>query len=626
MTAFNRCLGAWWLVAVIFGLLVESTAAETLFDGQSFAGWEGDTTGVWRIEDGQIVAGSLDRRQEKNDFLCTTRRFGNFDLRLQIRLVGTDGFVNSGIQFRSARIPNSHEVIGYQADFGKGYDGALYDESRRRRMLAQPAAEVLAKISRPGEWHDYRIRAEGARVQLWVNGIQTVDYTETEPGLPADGVIALQIHGNAISEVRFKDLSIEELPPSVAAIECRPRDGLPNFFAKARSGEEICVAYFGGSITAAPGWRVGSLDRLRKAFPQASFREINAAIGGTGSDLGAFRVGRDVLARKPDLVFIEFAVNDGAASAAQIQATMEGIVRQIRRAAPTTDMCFVYTVSEPVFADLCAGFFQRSASAMEGVADHYGIPSVHFGVAVAEQARAGALVFKGDKMTPFDPAAKPMLFSTDGVHPLVETGHVLYADVLARSLESMTTVGPAARPHGLPGPLRADHWEEARMVPITATMLSGSWTDAAAGADKQARTFQSKLPVLWKASAAGASLRFAVTVPGSPGDRPRRTAVYDLLGPGGGMVEIRVDGEQPRTVPRIDGYCTYWRLATLPLGDLSPGTHEVEVRLLADAPMKETILFEKNRADMVRSPAKYAPNIWYASSLLVFGEVKAIER
>jgi hypothetical protein len=187
-------------------------AAAPLFDGRTFAGWEGDTTTVWRIDDGTIVAGALDRRQEKNDFLCTTKRYGNFDLRLKIKLAGTEGFVNSGIQFRSERIPNSHELIGYQADFGHGFDGALYDESRRNKILAQPSADVLKQVSQPGEWHDYRIRAEGPRVQLWVNGIQTVDYTETEPGLPATGVIALQIHGNAVSEVRFKDIEIDELP------------------------------------------------------------------------------------------------------------------------------------------------------------------------------------------------------------------------------------------------------------------------------------------------------------------------------------------------------------------------------------------------------------------------------
>jgi hypothetical protein len=159
-----------------------------------------------------IVAGKPGRKQEKNDFLCTTKRYGDFDLRLKIRLTGTEGFVNSGIQFRSERIPNDHEVIGYQADFGAGHDGALYDESRRKRMLAKPTPEVAKQALRAGEWNDYRIRAEGPRIQLWLNGVQTVDYTEPEAGLPASGVIALQIHGNAVSEVRFKDIVIDELP------------------------------------------------------------------------------------------------------------------------------------------------------------------------------------------------------------------------------------------------------------------------------------------------------------------------------------------------------------------------------------------------------------------------------
>lgn len=54
-------------------------------------------------------------------------------------------------------------------------------------------------------------------MRLWVNGIQTVEYTEPEPDLPATGVIALQIHGNAVSEVRFKDIEIDELPTPPAS-------------------------------------------------------------------------------------------------------------------------------------------------------------------------------------------------------------------------------------------------------------------------------------------------------------------------------------------------------------------------------------------------------------------------
>jgi hypothetical protein len=193
-----------------------------LFDGKTFAGWEGDIGSVWRIEDGALVAGSLEKKQEKNNFLATKKKYGDFELTLKWKLEGTEGFVNGGVQFRTVRIPNHHEVSGYQADLGKGYDGALYDESRRKKMLAQPSPEVLAKAQKPlGEWNDYRIRAEGNRIQIWLNGVQTVDYTETagvvlQEGksmvIDTTGIIAVQIHGGATSIVRYKDLMIEELP------------------------------------------------------------------------------------------------------------------------------------------------------------------------------------------------------------------------------------------------------------------------------------------------------------------------------------------------------------------------------------------------------------------------------
>jgi hypothetical protein len=202
-------------LAALLSIALTLTAAADpvpLFDGKTFTGWEGDIGTVWRIEDGALVAGSLTAKQEQNNFLATTKTYGDFDLTLKWKLEGTEGFVNGGVQFRTERIPNHHEVSGYQADLGKGYDGALYDESRRKKILAQPTPEVLAKAQKPvGEWNDYRIRAEGNHIQIWLNGIQTVDYTETEPNIATSGIIAVQIHGNATSIVRYKDLIIDEL-------------------------------------------------------------------------------------------------------------------------------------------------------------------------------------------------------------------------------------------------------------------------------------------------------------------------------------------------------------------------------------------------------------------------------
>lgn len=183
-----------------------------LFDGKTFDGWEGDTKKTWRLEDGAIVAGSLEQVVPRNEFLATTKTFGNFELKVKFQLLGDPTKANAGIQFRTKRIPNHHEVSGYQADIGQGYWGALYDESRRNKVLAKPDPKVLAPLVKPGEWHEYTIRAEGSRIRLYLNDTLTVDYTEPDDKIERTGIIALQIHGGAKSIVKYKDIRITELP------------------------------------------------------------------------------------------------------------------------------------------------------------------------------------------------------------------------------------------------------------------------------------------------------------------------------------------------------------------------------------------------------------------------------
>jgi hypothetical protein len=183
----------------------------SLFDGKTLRGWEGDPK-IWSVQDGAITAGRVDQRAQRNEFLASTRSYTNFVLRLQFKIEGTEGFVNSGVQIRSERIPNHHEMVGYQADIGEGWYGALYDESRRNTILAKPDPETVKKAVKPGQWNEYEIRADGNRVVLKINGIQTVDYTEKDPKVVPHGKVAVQIHGDGKTRVQFKDISLEELP------------------------------------------------------------------------------------------------------------------------------------------------------------------------------------------------------------------------------------------------------------------------------------------------------------------------------------------------------------------------------------------------------------------------------
>jgi len=200
-------------------LLTSVASAQTpLFDGTTFTGWEGDTEKTWRIEDGAIVAGSSGQKQPHNSYLATTKSYADFELTLQWKIDSNDGFMNGGVPFRAERLPDgAREVSGYQADLGAGYDGVLYDWVRRKKPLARPTPEVLAKAQKPvGEWNHYRIRAEGPHIRLWLNDVLTADYEEKDPGIATSGVIGLQTHGGAMSIVRYKDIVITELPMTKA--------------------------------------------------------------------------------------------------------------------------------------------------------------------------------------------------------------------------------------------------------------------------------------------------------------------------------------------------------------------------------------------------------------------------
>ncbi|MCM4173439.1 DUF1080 domain-containing protein [Arenibacter sp. TNZ] len=184
----------------------------SLFNGKTFSGWEGDTISTWRIKDGTIIGGSLDNTVPHNDFLCTKRPYANFILKLKIKLMGKEGFINSGIQFRSKRLMDpSYEMTGYQADWGENYWASLYDESRRNKTLMAPDSLKIQRWIKIDDWNDYEIRAENRNIRLYINGNLTVDYTEEDITIPQSGLIGLQIHGNGKAQVAFKDIFIEEL-------------------------------------------------------------------------------------------------------------------------------------------------------------------------------------------------------------------------------------------------------------------------------------------------------------------------------------------------------------------------------------------------------------------------------
>ena len=402
------------------------------------------------------------------------------------------------------------------------------------------------------------------------------------------------------------------------AVEFTPRGGLPNFFRKLAEGKSVTVAYLGGSITAQHGWRVQSQKWFEEQFPQATIKGISAAIGGTGSDLGVFRMDHDVLAHKPDLLFVEFAVNDVGTKPENLIKAMEGIVRKTWKANPETDICFVYTMTFRESQATANGTMHRAVSVMEAVADHYGIPSIHMGYQAALLEKEGKLVMKSDdaitKLSRDNPiettasATSPIIFSKDGVHPHPDTGHVLYTQALIRSFQQIKDQ-TGDSPHSLVPPMREDNLEAARQYPIDPKNLSGPYTDLRKAGEK---AFTKEMPQLFRLEP-GATLSFKFKGTG--------VGIYDLLAYNGSEVEVTIDGETKKRT-RVDGYSTSQRLSKFGIGfDLKDTTHEVTIRVLDTKLDKREILLESKREDYDKNPEKYAPHYWFPGAIFIVGEI-----
>jgi sialidase-1 len=337
------------------------------------------------------------------------------------------------------------------------------------------------------------------------------------------------------------------------------RDGLPNVLGRLRAGEPATIAYLGASITNGAGasnsdatsWRALTTAGLRARYPRAKVTEVSRNTSGLGSTLGAFRLQRDVLAAAPDLVFVEFAVNDLDTPEPRIVRAMEGIVRQIRARHRATDICFVYTLHQAMLDDYKTGRLPASVAAHERVAAHYGIPSVNVGLAAARSLLGNELAW---------PA-----FSIDVCHP-TDAGYRMFAGTLRDFLEAESARARPRVEHPFPARLRADCWDNVAMLDATARLPQGWEVD---------RTHTSPaLPHLASSQQPGAE--YAIKFHGDT------IGLYLLAGPDTGEADYRIDTREWR-VFRPFQYDFHHQYHTptyfLIADDLAAGPHTLTVRV-----------------------------------------------
>jgi len=191
------------MIVVLSCSAVAQDGFQPLFNGKDLEGWEGDPR-LWKVVDGAIEGSTEGVSLEQNSFLFTRRAFSDFVLKARMKLRNH----NSGIQFRSRRLPG-FVAAGYQMDAGEAnYWGNIYDERGKRGIMVDSFKEKGATVVRLNDWNDIEITCRADHIQIRLNGLLTADLHDSES---LDGVIALQLHRGPAMKVWFRDISLKEL-------------------------------------------------------------------------------------------------------------------------------------------------------------------------------------------------------------------------------------------------------------------------------------------------------------------------------------------------------------------------------------------------------------------------------
>ncbi|NML41082.1 SGNH/GDSL hydrolase family protein [Chitinophaga sp. G-6-1-13] len=406
--------------------------------------------------------------------------------------------------------------------------------------------------------------------------------------------------------------------------ECTVRGGLPHFFRKAAAGQPLTIGFIGGSITQGNQcYRRQTARYIQSMFPDAAMKGINAGVSGTGTDLGACRLYDQLMQYHPDLVFVEFAVNGAWPDG------MEGIIRQIRKTSPQTDICLIYTVNIGHTNAYAAGQIPEHIKGLERLAVHYALPSIHLGMEPTMLEREGKLIWKSATDVP-----GKIVYSRDGLHPIWAGGN-LYAAAIARGMRKIQAAN-SVEPSALPAPLLVDNWEDAGMYdPLQIATFDNGFKKTATD-QLPLKQFHSWFPYVMMAEQPGATFTFHFT--------GTMFGIFDIGCPETGQLEAIVDGKRMKltarnakgarflseaeetdssgsfTINRFNNFCNNRYRGQYEMIILPPGKHTVTLRLSSEKADKRTILGPEQLEDITSHPEKYDRTVVYIGKILLRGK------
>lgn len=333
---------------------------------------------------------------------------------------------------------------------------------------------------------------------------------------------------------------------------------------KIEQKKPVSVVYLGGSITEGTGasspsacWASRVQNWLERSFPESHFSCQNAGIGGTDSEFGVFRLDRDVLAYEPDLVFVEFAVNDYKKEAAICLNAMEGIVRRIRERRPGADVVFVVTAMYRMEEECYSrGIRPESVQIHEQVAKHYGIPVIFVGETLLCHIRTQR--------------EDPTVYLPDLVHPN-DRGYACYYREITAFLEQALRKADAAAytDRTLPSRLGDGRYQRTAMVDAGEYGHTNFF--------REAISFGGRYPGYISSGRPGTDGKFVFEGCG--------IGLYWMIAKDSGSLRFRLDKGEWKTVSAWDTYALRFdRCHPVMLArDLEKGTHCLEYQVAEEA-------------------------------------------
>jgi len=364
---------------------------------------------------------------------------------------------------------------------------------------------------------------------------------------------------------RAVGLAAPEVAPSFGD-NVQLRGSLTNSRIRFERDKKGTVAFMGGSITEMNGYRPMVCDILKKRFPAADFKFVDAGIGSTCSTTGAFRLASDVFAQGPvDLFFVEFAVNDdqdAAHTRTECIRGLEGIIRHARQINPNIDIVVTFFVNEGMLKTLQSGQTPLTIEAHETVAKHYGVSTINLAKEAAEEITAGKLTWQ----------------QYGGVHP-APYGNAIAArmidELFSRAWKAPLAADAVFKAHPNPEPIDSLSYSDGRFIDPKEAQIKSGWTLEAPdwkSLPGSKRPRFTSIPMLCATEpGAEATLSFEGTAIGA----------YVVAGPDAGIVEAAIDNGPPTSVDlyhRFSAGLHYPR--TVMLGtDLKPGKHILKLHI-----------------------------------------------